>query len=359
MVHTAIKRAFSIAKINKILITTAWLLLFLGLAVRVLAADGEISVQGNKILRDGKPWIAKGVTIVGVVAPEKRLGGPYVQAHKFFGPTELDAAKQYGADLIRFQVSQAGSDRQSEIYSDEYPNAVKLAVALARSKGFSVIVSLQSQPPSGVKETGMPSDKSVRAWQSLAPLFADDRGVMLEIFNEPSPEGPEATPSHDWDTWRQRMQPIVDEIRRHGGRNVLLLDGLFWAQMLDGAPRLNDPLGQIAYAEHPYISPRLRNRQDWDRMFGNFASNHPVMVTEWNATGRKNCTEAMPQWAADMVAYVRDRQIGLVGWAFDLPGTLIANFDWSLTNYNGFYCGPDTRFGAGELIHGYFSTRAN
>jgi hypothetical protein len=330
------------------------LLAFLAVPAPVFAADGEISVQGNKFLRDGKPWIARGVTIVGVVAPEKSLRGPYVQAHKFFGPAELDAAKQYGADLIRFQVSQAGSNKLSGIYSDDYLDAVKSAVALARGKGFSVIVSLQSEKPSGVDETGMPNEKAVQAWQSLAPLFGDDRGVMLEIFNEPSPNGPDTTSSHDWDTWQKTMQPLVDEIRRRGARNVLLLDGLYWSQVLDGAPRLNDPLSQVAYAEHPYMSPRLRNRQDWESMFGRFASNHPVMVTEWNATGRKNCIPSVPQWAADMLAYLHEHQIGLVGWAFDLPGTLSANYDWSMTNYNGFYCGPVERFGAGELIHNYF-----
>lgn len=330
------------------------LILILGIGTSAMAAQGEVSVQGNSILRDGRPWVAKGVTIVGVVAPRGHLGGPYKQAHNLFGARELDAAKQYGADLVRFQVSQAGLDSQSEIYSEEYLNDIKSAVALARGKGFSVILSLQSQPPSGVKETGMPNEKSVRAWRNLAPAFANDLGVIFEIFNEPSPEGPEAAPSHDWDTWRQRMQPIADEIRRSGARNVLLLDGLYWAQVLDGAPRLNDPLSQIAYAEHPYISPRLQTKHDWDLMFGNFSLSHPVMVTEWNATARKNCAANIPEWAAEMVNYLRAHKIGLVGWAFDLPGTLIANTDWSLTNYGGFYCSADARFGAGQLIHDSF-----
>jgi hypothetical protein len=320
------------------------------------AAEGEISVQGTKILRDGKPWVAKGVTIVGIVAPQNQLGGPYVEAHRFFGPAELDAAKLFGADVVRFQVSQGGTDPQSRIYSEAYVQEVQSAITLARSRHFSVIVSLQGQQPSGLDERGMPGEKAVRAWGRLAPLFASDRGVMLELYNEPAPNGPDAGMTHDWAAWQRSMQPIVDEIRTYNVPNVLLVDGLYWAQMLQGAPRLSDPLSQIVYAEHPYYSSRLLTRQAWDQMFGNFSESHPVMVTEWNAVSMRDCNTGTPKFAADLLAYLREHQIGLVGWALDLPGTLITNYkEVKWTSYDGFQCGSETRFGAGELIHHQFA----
>ena len=37
------------------------------------ALAGDVTVEGNRFLRDGEPWVAEGVTLVGLVAPEKRV----------------------------------------------------------------------------------------------------------------------------------------------------------------------------------------------------------------------------------------------------------------------------------------------
>ena len=44
----------------------------LGLAASAGAgrAAGEVTVEGNRFLRDGAPWVAEGVTLVGLVSPE-------------------------------------------------------------------------------------------------------------------------------------------------------------------------------------------------------------------------------------------------------------------------------------------------
>jgi len=334
------------------------LALFLALGALTPAAaasGGEISVQGTTILRDGGPWVAKGVTLVGRVSPAALSRGNFAQARQQFGEDELRDVKQFGADLVRFQISQGGSDPQSAIYSADYLKEVQSAVQLARNDGFSVIVSLQAEQPSGLNEMGMPNEKAQRAWQSLAALFAADRGVMLELFNEPSPNGPDATPSHDWATWRGAMQPLVDTVRGAGAKNVLILDGLFWSQVLKGASQIQDPLAQIVYAVHPYYSQYLRNKSDWDDMFGDFAKTHAVMATEWNAVSfRQNCNSATPQFAADMLKYLRERRIGLVVWAYDFPRAIFLSAHGPLTTFNGFQCGPQTQFGAGYLISQYF-----
>ncbi len=320
-------------------------------------ASGDVSVEGTTILRDGKPWVAKGVGIVGRTAPAAVThGGDYKHARAIFGEDELESAKQFGADLIRFQVSQGGSDPQSTIYSQDYLKEVKSAVQMARDRGFSVIVCLDAEKPSGLDEMGMPSEKAVRAWKSLAPLFATDRGVMLELFNEPSVDGPDAVQPHDWNSWKSRMQPLVDEVRSLGAKNVLLVDGLYWAQMIEGAPQLNDPLTQVVYAVHPYYSPRLRNKSSWDNMFGDYAKSHAVLVTEWNARSRrKNCNSEYPQFAADILIYLKRKKIGLTVWAFDFPdGVFVTDFKSTLTNFDDFQCGSDKNGAVGNIISSYF-----
>jgi hypothetical protein len=170
---------------------------------RAAAAD-RITVAGTQLLRDGRAWVPKGVVIAGLAAPPQALLPLYRLAHAHFGPDELDAAKRYGADLLRFEVSQAGNDPFSPLFSAAYVDQVQQGIDLARARGFAVIVSVDSQKPSGLDQKGMPSESTLRAWKVLAPRFANDPDVMLELFNEPAPFGP--TP-HDWDGWLLTTQP--------------------------------------------------------------------------------------------------------------------------------------------------------
>jgi hypothetical protein len=319
------------------------------------AATGEISVQGTAILRDSRPWIPKGVTVVGRVAPASVTRGEnFIRAREEFGVQEMERIKEFGADTIRFQVSQGGGDPESIIFSKEYIEEIKGAVNLARSHGFTVILSLQSEKPSGLDELGMPNQKAQRAWNMFAPLFAEDRGVMLELFNEPSPNGPDAVQPHNWDTWRAGMQPLVNVVRKMGAKNVVILDGLYWSQELEGAPPIEDGLAQVIYAVHPYFSVRLRDRPAWDSMFGRFSRNHAVIATEWNAVSfRQNCNADTPAFAANMLGYLHEMRIGLVVWSFDLPRTVFDQ-NGQLVNFVGFHCGPDTDYSAAALISEYF-----
>jgi hypothetical protein len=68
-------------------------------AATARASADVITVSGNHLLRAGQPWIPKGVQIVGLLP-----GFP--TAGQKFGSAELAAAKEYGADTIRFQVAQ-------------------------------------------------------------------------------------------------------------------------------------------------------------------------------------------------------------------------------------------------------------
>ncbi len=321
------------------------------------AAEGgdEISVDGATLLRNQRPWVAKGVNIIGRLTPASKVGGKFKEAREQFGAAELQDIKRFGADTIRFQVSQGGSNPQSSIYSPDYVREVSEAVQLARQAGFNVIVSLQAEPPSGLNESGMPNEKAQQAWRQLAPLFAKDRGVMLELFNEPSPKGPDAAQTHDWSTWAAAMQPLVKEVRDLGATNVLILDGLLWARSLEGAPELADPLHQLAYAIHPYRVWRLQDKHAWDENFGDLAARRPVLATEWNALSSwKTCKEDTPQYAETMLKYLRSKHIGLVLWAYDFPGAVIQKSGGDPTTFEGFHCGPDTDFGPGGLVSSEF-----
>lgn len=312
-----------------------------------------ISVQGNQLMQNGEPFVPRGVQIVGLVAPDNSLWGKYIPAHQHFGAPELADAVADHANLVRIQVSEFGLNPSDPLYSASYVQEVQQGVELARSEGLDVIVSLQAENPAG-NETRCPLPDAGAAtdWSELASMFAGDNGVMFELYNEPAPL-PGAT---NWQTWLNGgpvangsssctavgMQTLVNEIRAEGATNVIIVPGLDYELTLAGMPTVTDPSNptnpQLAYGVH-YPDLTLSSTA-WDTEFGNLASKVPVIVTEWQANSTTNCVDSAPSTAVLLLDYLASKNIGVVGFAFDLPGTIISDYDtYAPTTYAGFTCG--------------------
>jgi hypothetical protein len=320
------------------------------------AGAAEVSVEGNRFYRDGAPWVAEGVTLVGLVSPEKRVQGKatYAAARAAFGPGMLGEVERYGADLVRFQVSQGALDPKSRRYDSHYHDEVLDAIALTRESGLNVIVSMQWHGLAGPSDSkGLPTGSTRRAWRELAAQLGDDRGILFEIFNEPL--GNPRTPA-EWVPWQESMQATIDALRDAGARNVLLVPGVQYSRTLDGAPPLEDPLGQLGYAVHPYLGKHNQTRAQWEKKFGDFARTHPVMATEFNAqAGGNYCRPELPEQTEALLTYLAEQRIGLVAWALDMPNLM--NTDGSYTTLDDLVCGERRdggRGGAGQMLHEHF-----
>jgi endoglucanase len=306
-------------------------------ACAVTSAYAGVSVSGNGFIKDGAPWVPQGFSLVGLTAPRgHELNAGFARARTMYGPALFDQARSFGANTLRIQVSQPGLDPQSSIYDPAYLGEVVAAVRQARTQGFVVIVSMQWEAPSGLRnQYDMPGDSTQRAWARLAPAFTGDQNVMLELFNEPSmwETNPQA-----WPVWRRGMQALVDQIRAQGVANVLILDGIHGSHLLEGAPSIRDPLGKLAYAVHPYFQETSRGPGDWERQWGRFADSHPVVVSEWNALSNLNCSADIPDASARFIDFIKRRRIGLILWALDLPAT-ITNAAGEPLGLRNFQCG--------------------
>ncbi|MBE7158695.1 MAG: cellulase family glycosylhydrolase, partial [Rhodospirillales bacterium] len=180
-------------------------------------ATGAVTVSGNTLLRDGTVWVSHGVVSIAFVAPPAAQSGVFLSAYQHFSVDELKAMKAWGADTVRFQVSQPGLDPQSPLYTSEFVTAVKNGVLQARAAGLNVIVSVQDESQSGeAHPVALPDAATQRVWQVLAPLFNNDRGILYEILNEPQPV---PNPAH-WKAWATAMNAQIAAIRRTGSRNV-------------------------------------------------------------------------------------------------------------------------------------------
>jgi hypothetical protein len=330
-----------------------------------------ITVQGAHLMQNGLPFVARGVQIVGLVAPDASLAGKYIAANQHFGAAELAQAVADHVNLIRFQVSEFGLNPADPLYDPAYAAEVQQGVAMARADGLNVIISLQAESPAG-NETRCPLPDAGAAtdWHELATMFASDPGTMFELYNEP---GLSAT-ANNWQEWANGgtvfngrgpcqavgMQSLIDEIRAAGADNVIILPGLAGETTFAGMPTLRDPADptdpQLAYGIH--YPDLTQESSEWDSEFGDMSGRLPVIVTEWQANAFTNCIPDAPRTAPLLLAYLALHQIGIVGFAFDLPGTIVADYSYAPTTYDNFSCGPNNVGGPGQILFNEYAGEA-
>jgi hypothetical protein len=344
-----------------------------------VAASPGLSVNGNQLYADGSPFVGRGVQIVGLVAPQPYLWGKYIAAGQHFGAAELRQAAAEHANLIRFQVSEYGLDPANSEYSAAYVQQVRAAVQSARSLGMYAIVSLQSESAAGLQASGhrcpLPDSGALTDWNELAEMFRGDPGVMFELYNEP---GVPAT-STGWSYWLNGgslvsgkggigdnctavgMQQLVDQIRTDGADNVIVLPALGGETNLAGMPAVTDPANpshpQLAYGIHyPNLPIGVTS---WDKAFGNFSARGPVIVTEWDGAGiTPGCTGGSPGQSIELLAYLATKRISLVGFAFDLPGTIIADYSYRPTTYATPFTCAVAGGGPGQILFNDYAAEA-
>lgn len=345
-------------------------------AATASAVSDGVSVRGTQLARGGQTLVIKGVQIVAFVGtpPVLQQRVWYWNAHQNFGQQELSVAQaQWHANTVLFKLGEPELDPQSGLYSEPYIQEIRGAISLARSMGFVVIASVDELPPSGTaSQSPLPGRSTLAAVTTLAKLFGADPGVMIEPYNEPF--SPWCRKVHSnrcssvdaaaWALWRDGsadgtfvgMNALIKAARDAGARNVILLQPLGHGADFRGFPGgITDPLGQLAYAVHPYFRFAGSSVESWERHFGDFASDHPLIADEWGATsGDVTCSDPPPQKALEFLQFIAKKNIGLIVWAIDLPGTIVADYRGTPSTFEGRHCG-ERGGGAGELIQAFFS----
>jgi hypothetical protein len=72
--------------------------------------EGAVTISRNRILRDSAPWVPHAVQMVAFVAPPSAQTGAFLRAYEHYSPAEFTAIRRWGADSVRIQLSQPGSD---------------------------------------------------------------------------------------------------------------------------------------------------------------------------------------------------------------------------------------------------------
>lgn len=321
----------------------------------------DITIQGKTFYKEGKPWVPKGIKVEGLNEPAglRVKSKVATEARNNWNAKERDAIKQvFGADTIRFAVSQPGLDPQSPIYDPAYLDELLAAFKEAREAGFVIIPSMDAQGENGIEGLPcMPNDSTLRTSKKLAPPLASDPGVMFELFDEPC----KTMKPEDKAEWTTDTQAVLNAVRATGAKNILLIDGLHYARSTSGLfPLIHDTIpNRMALAVHPYLSKGwFVNEKQWQREFGAEASKYPTIASEWNATPTSGCIGPdTPSVAGSLMRYLESLHIGLIGWAIDSNyGKLVKDHtNFQPTDYSAFMDCSKTPSdsGGGKLLANY------
>jgi len=292
-----------------------------------------------------------------------------------FSTNTLLAIRKFGADSVRFNVSQVNLDPQSSYYDAAYAGQIVSYVQQARALTFTVLVEINDEQPPNTARLGMPSDATVRAWERLAPLFAADQGIMIGAYNEPTIAG---TSSSDLAAWQAGYNSVVAKIRAVGAKNVIVIDGLNFAGFLPAAALsylVTDSANNLVYGVHPFPRGKLAFPAGWPDAFERFcASSNGVQcqITAWNLFGsvfngiahsicpHENPQQGqMPAVSQRLIDAARDMNSGIYGWAFDYPDVIMDSRDplAKTVNFDSFVDCRRTPppWGGGELLRRNFN----
>lgn len=326
---------------------------------KLAGRSGQVVVSGKRLIQDGQPWIPHGFyQIAFEVAPGNlgRADHPFwATAYNNYSPEEYAKMRKAGADSVRLQVAQAGADPQSKLFDREFLDKAIGAIRAARAAGLTVIVCVQDESHvPGEKSIDLPDDGTRRVWKEIAPQFANDRGVLFELLNEPSP----APNPQNWKRWKAAMTETIRTVRETGARNVVIADGLGVGQVIDGAPLLDDP--QVAYASHPYALKQYgQTSKAWDAKFGNFSRRAPVIITEW-LSGGYFCDADTPESTVKFVQYLQEHGIGLEVGTWDWAPEGFGSARWGFPNskvssFDGHSC-HQPGYGLGKVVETWYTT---
>ena len=397
----------------------------------VSASSGGIFVRGNEVRRrtgDGGSYKFKTRAVIvegfqfpleamrtchtkpgisdDAVAAAKRFCDRHVQAQDYyfhrggFAGDSLDALQRakrnWRANTVRFNLGQAMLDPDSSLFNRKdadgrlwgrnYMRNLKNAVAAARSRDMVVILPLFNYDRlvaaenvwvggrsinSHDKKSGVPTYRTKRAMQRLATEFKGNNDVLLEVYNEPwgNPTNYVTDASHPG------VNAIVRAARDRGKHNPIIVQGLLNSD-LSSLPysRLND--SKLIFAYHPFLGDGVRTGDgdaNWSRLFGAAAKTRPVILTAWDANpvpkdgGNTWCRDFGPSVASDFIRYVKRREIGLAGFAFDVRYSMTKDFlnpdrrdaPTKLTAVRRDNGRWDCEGGGGELIKGLFAAYAS
>jgi Cellulase (glycosyl hydrolase family 5). len=204
-----------------------------------------------------------------------------------------NAVTEWNANVIRLPVSEVfwvGKGPYQKDGGAGYRQHIEDAANLCASLGVYMILDLHYN--------GIPTEKHSDFWIEASERFKNHPSVLFEVFNNAN--------FPDKESWRFKIQTIVNAIRTTGADNILIVAG---SNQLE----LEDASGDgIIYSFHLY--PKNADIMDSVQAF---ATRHPVFVTELGAwTSESEHVSSNREWAAQVFPWLNEQKIHWAAWCF-------------------------------------------
>jgi endoglucanase len=182
-----------------------------------------------------------------------------------------------------------------------YQRAIERYVSLLNADGFAVILDLAGTAPgteTSANQEAMPDSYSVAFWRSAATAFKANTSVLFDLFNEPWPDN-SADSAAAWSCWRDGgctqvsqnggehyqaagMQQLVSTIRGTGARNIVVAEGIQYAETVDQwlKYRPRDPTGNLIASVHVYSFNGCSSVRCYDGAMKMLAARVPMLIGE-------------------------------------------------------------------------------
>ena len=198
----------------------------------------------------------------------------------------------------------------------------------ANSRGAYVVLDLH--------RFKAPQEEHAEFWHDAATRYANQPGVIFELFNEPHSIG--------WAEWKTAMQKLLDTVRKAGANNVVIVGGLDWGFDLTGVASgeyvLQDTATGcgIVYSSHIYPW-----KFQWDKYVLAAAEKHPLFIGEvgnprrWEdfsfiaESARKETVGVESVWPKDVIGVIQANRLNWTAFSFHPKCAPQLLEDWNYT----------------------------
>ncbi|HEV2028878.1 MAG TPA: cellulase family glycosylhydrolase [Candidatus Dormibacteraeota bacterium] len=335
------------------------------------AVRSGLHVKGTSLVDgSGKPVVLHGVNISGTEFACAQGGDSGNVGWSIFGgqpedtPGTIAAMQKWHVNVVRVPLNEdcwLGLNGINPAYGGAaYRATIINFVQHLSSSGMYVIVDLHWNAPGNavaLSQQPMPDlDHSPAFWNSVARQFASELNVVFDLYNEPFLYGSyfESGRQDAWSCWLSGcalnqylsggqpytkaqhwqaagMQQLIDAVRSTGASNVVIANGLNWANDDSGwlAHRPHDPTGNLAAGWHEYGGEQCAAIACWAQTIAPIAQTVPVVVGETGDHTGSDCTLAnLPTF----LPWVDSHGISYLAWTFNPWGY---NHDVLIKDWHG------------------------
>jgi endoglucanase len=266
-----------------------------------------------------------------------------------WGTAAVAAIASWRANAVRIPLNELCW--LSDGGTGSYIRSIKTYVDLLHQFHIVPIVELHWAAPGKATPLGqqpMPNlDHSVDLWTDVGRTFANDDGVVFELYNEPFPDSNKDSTAA-WQCWRDGcmaiqsalqtnstggqswrptsmtyqavgMQALVDAVRTVAPRNLILAGGIQYSNTLSQwmAYAPVDPSGNLAAAWHIYNFNGCIDASCWDAAPAAIAANLPIVATE---IGQRDC---QGDFITTLMDWLDGHGASYLAWSWNTGGSCV------------------------------------